>query len=337
MIGPESQAATQTATRSGRRGGWRIILGVLLAVLLACGGFTAFYLHHVNTALDKLIRDNSVQPNDAARPTMPTPGEGSSAEGPFTYVLIGDDSRGTNDKGRSDALIVAQFSADRKHLYLVSFPRDMWVNIPDHGMGKINSAYAHGGPALTVQTLEQLTGVRMDHIALINFEGFAAMTSAIGGVEVYNQHASSNLGYDFPAGMIHLKGEQALAYVREREGLPNGDLDRAERQREVVKAILGKVATPKTLANPIEFGEVIGAFTSYVTVDEGLTNIHLLQMAQQSTFAGGTQIISLQAPISGFGTSADGQSIVLVDEAGLAELGAAMRDDTMDGYLQAHP
>ena len=124
--------------------------------------------------------------------------------------------------------------------YIISFPRDMYVNIPGYGKNKINAAFAFGGAPLAVRTLENLTGVRMDHVVLIDFEGFIRLTEDLHGVTVTNKTAFSSHGFDYPKGKITIAGEEALWFVRERHQLPGGDLDRAENQRNVIKAIVQK-------------------------------------------------------------------------------------------------
>ena len=121
----------------------------------------------------------------------------------------------------------------RDKVHIVSFPRDMWVDVPGRGFAKINAAYAYGGEALATRTLESLVGVRMDHAAKIDFEGFTGLTTELGGVTVDNKIASETQGYAWPKGEVTIQGEEALVYVRQRYGMPNGDLDRAERQRAV--------------------------------------------------------------------------------------------------------
>ena len=99
--------------------------------------------------------------------------------------------------------MVMHLAADRKSAYMISFPRDMYVPIPGHGKNKINAAFAYGGPQLTVRTLEGLLNTRMDHVALIDFEGFIKLTEELGGVKVYNKYASVSWGY-FPVGNADL-------------------------------------------------------------------------------------------------------------------------------------
>lgn len=228
--------------------------------------------------------------------------------------------------------MLAHVPPTRDKVYIVSFPRDMWVQIPGRGQAKINAAYAYGGEALATRTLESLVGVRMDHAAKINFDGFMGLTTQLGGVTVNNKHASSVGEYSWPKGEVTIQGEEALTYVRQRYGLPNGDLDRAERQRAVVKAILMKMLTLDVLANPVKFNEVMGQLGQYFTVDEGLTNQVIFSTATSMRVNSGDDIVILQAPISGFGTSGDGQSIDIVNEPQLAEMAQAVRTGTMADY-----
>ena len=166
---------------------------------------------------------------------------------------------------------------------------------------------------------------------------FAGLTDALGGVTVDNEHASESWNvdhtqkYTFPVGPVELSGEKALSYVRDRKHLPEGDLDRASRQREVLAAILAKMASPDVLANPARFSQVVGTLGQYLTVDSGLTNDEVFRTAS-SMRVGRGDIVSLQAPITGFGRSAGGQSINLVDWPKMKQLATHLRDDTMDQY-----
>ncbi len=178
-------------------------------------------------------------PGQTARPTK-EPLE----TGTLNYVLLGSDSRDPDNEGngRSDSIMVVHLNAKRNKAYIISFPRDMYVDIPGYGKNKINAAFSFGGAPLTVRTLEDLTGVRMDHVVLVDFEGFIQLTDDLGGVTVANKTAFTSHGFDYPKGKITIKGERALWFVRERHALPGGDLDRAENQRNVIKAIVAEGA-----------------------------------------------------------------------------------------------
>ncbi|MHA6512895.1 LCP family protein [Tessaracoccus sp. Z1128] len=324
--------------RKRRRGPLFVLLLVCVGVLVAALAVGGYYAGRGFSALDSITRDQQLTPQDyEGRPQAATPKAGESeTAAPINFVLMASDSRDDIENGRSDSLMIAHVTGDRQAVYLISFPRDMWVDIPGRGKGKLNWAYAFGGPQLTVRTLEQLTGVRMDHTALIDFEGFVKLTDAVGGVEVYNPWATEqNPGVRFEEGQIHLDGERALVYVRERYPLPNGDLDRAYRQRTVVKAIIREVMTPATLANPVTFSNVVGQLADTMTVDDAMTNQYVTDLALSMRLTGTGSIGMLQAPIKGVGMVGD-QSVVVVDTEGLSLLSQALAGDTMDEYHAAN-
>ena len=228
-------------------------VALLLVRALIAGALYAF-------SIDRAVNDNLRHSTDQLPAETPTakgekarPAKGSGEA--INYVLMGSDSRdvGNAGHGRSDVLMVMHLAADRKSAYMISFPRDMYVPIPGHGKNKINAAFAFGGPQLTVRTLEGLLDTRMDHVALIDFEGFIQLTEELGGVRVYNKYGSVSGGYNFPVGNVTLRGEEALAYVRERKQLPHGDLDRAERQRAVLQAILGEGSCQRDRRQSVKF------------------------------------------------------------------------------------
>ena len=211
--------------------------------------------------------------------------------------------------------MIVHLNAKRNQAYIVSFPRDMYVTIPGHGKNKINAAYAFGGVPLTIRTLEKLTGTRMDHVALADFDGFIQLTNDLNGVTVNERNAFSAHGYDYPKGEITIAGEQALWFVRERKQLPRGDLDRAKNQRNVIKAIVAKGLSGSVIADPEKFNRFIGNVAKHLTVDNSLTDDEIRRTAL-SLRLDAEDIALLQAPISGFGTTPDGQSIDLVDTPG---------------------
>jgi LCP family protein required for cell wall assembly len=264
----------------------------------------------------------------------------------MNILLIGSDSRGT-DQGRSDTFIILHISADRKSVYLVSFPRDMWVTVPGYGKNKINAGYSFGGSALAVSTIEALTGTRIDHVVVTDFSSFIQLVDTVGGVTVDNPVASTEIlpdqngvKYNFmtKGPLVLTDGNMALAYVRERHNLPNGDLDRTLRQRAFIKALALKIATPDVLANPAKLTSVLDTVGKYVTVDPGMTNSVIFSLALSMTgITSSSQIHMVMAPITGFGTSADGQSIDVVDVPGVTALGKALQNDTMAAFVAAHP
>ena len=151
-----------------------------------------------------------------------------------------------------------------------------------------------------------------------------------------NDDAFSAHGYDYPEGEITIAGEQALWFVRERKQLPNGDLDRAKNQRNVIKAIVAKGLSADVVSDPAQFTRFIGGVAKHLTVDNSLTDDEIRRTAL-SLRLDANDIALLQAPISGFGTTPDGQSIDVVDTAQMAELAEALKTDTMDGVREEVP
>ena len=307
-------------------------LALLMVGVLFVGTLYAFTVDQkVNESLRRGASLPADVPTEPGSKPRPKPRAGNAQD----YVLIGGDVA-AGGASRSDALMVMHLAGDRRSAYLISFPRDLWVPIPGHGHNKINAAYAFGGSALTIRTLEGLLGVRMDHVAEVDFAGFVALADEVGGVRVYNAYPSRSGGYAFPVGDITLNGEQALAYVRERKGLPRGDLDRAERQRSVVIAILAKGLSGDTMSNPRRFIAFTSGVAQHITVDPELTP-KVLRRTALSLRLTPADIASVQAPVARFGRSPGGASIDVVDKAKMAELAAALQNDTMPDYLQRYP
>jgi len=336
--GPETAGAAEAPTKAAhKKHKWpKIFLSALLVAVLLVVGVLFYYFRSVSAALNGVHRDPNLMPDQTAVQPI-EPGK------PINFVLMGTDGRPGLAGSRSDSLMVAQLSGDRQHLYLVSFLRDMWVTIPANKVvpkeskAKINAAYSWGGPALTIKTLQSITGVQMDHAVIIDFPGFIALTDEIGGVTVYNPQAGTMDGEHFDQGNITLSGERALKYVRERKDLANGDLDRAARQRTVITAIIEKSMSGGVVSNPKKFNDVMQVYTKNTTVDSGLTSANIRKIATSLRLKSGTSIVQVQAPISGFGKSKDGQAYDIVDEAGLAELSNALKQDRMADYVANHP
>ncbi len=330
----------QTQEGSGKKKR-RLALWVALTIIgvLVVGGIilVALLAARLNGALDQVKRDDMLPAPSSTAATNPDEQGAAPENPPLNVVLMGSDAREDVEGGRSDSLMVFHVSGDRKSAYLVSIPRDLWVDIPGHKKAKINAAYAWGGPKLTVQTVNQLLGIQADHAVLIDFKGFVKLVDAVGGITVYNPWPSNqDEGFVFPKGELTLNGDEALVYSRERYQLPDGDLSRAQRQRDVIKAILKKVATPEVLGNPKKLDNTMAIMASSMTVDNNLTNAKMIDLATGMRMTNPDDIVSLQLPFAGFGRSQDGQSIDVLDEAAAKELGQALRSDKMTEYAAKH-
>ena len=224
------------------------------------------------------------------------------------YLLVGSDSReglsrqeqsqlstGHADYGNhSDTMILAHISP-HGHATLVSLPRDSLVEVPEFTdakgkvhkahRSKLNAAYSLGGPKLTVATIQSATGVHIDHYVEINFTGFLKMVDAIGGVDVCITKAVAaklpdrDSGLDLPAGKSHIKGKQALAYVRARHIYPNQDLGRIQAQQKFIGAMIRQTLSAGTISNPLKVKHLLSALGGSVTTDTKFSSRNLLDLA----------------------------------------------------------
>ncbi|MGI8536447.1 MAG: LCP family protein [Mycobacteriales bacterium] len=269
-------------------------------------------------------------------------------------LIVGSDSRGdlkagegTQGKGkdfvtgqRSDTVILAHLYGNSDTAQLVSFPRDSWVTIPAHVSEqsgqrvaareeKLNVAIFEGGPALLIRTIEKLTDLRVDNYLQVDFDGFQAMVNTLGGVEVCLSKPAKekDSGIDLEAGRQVIQGDQALAFVRQRKGLPRGDLDRIARQQQFIGAIVRETLSAGTLLNPFKLNSVIKVATESLQVDESLSigDLRDLALRFKGFDAGG--VIFSTVPVADIGGRRQGQDVVLLDKVKMAQFFDTLRRD----------
>jgi LCP family protein required for cell wall assembly len=293
-----------------------ITLGVLAVVLaLVIGGGLWFVTERYAGNLHRL-GDVFQGLDQTARPAAPSPAQAEGAA-PVTFLLIGSDTRadlapGKLPDARSDVIMLVRLSGDRTHAQVVSIPRDSWVDIPGHGMNKINASYAFGGPPLLIQTVEQLTGVRIDHFAALDFQGIIAITDALGGVDVQVAQTSHWGPYTFNAGTVHLTGDMARWYLTERKDLPGGDFDRERRQQQYLKATFDKLLGQHLFTDPGKLDSTLRTVTSNAAVDDSLSDTDLLRLASSMNGLTTKNIAFLTAPVLGTGREG-AASVVYLD------------------------
>ncbi|MEZ5184737.1 MAG: LCP family protein [Candidatus Nanopelagicales bacterium] len=198
------------------------------------------------------------------------------------YLLVGSDSRaglskadqkrlhtGSTEGQRTDTIMIMHIPVIGAPT-LVSIPRDSWVGIPGYGQGKINAAFANGGPELLITTVEQATGLHIDNYVEIGFAGVADTTDALGGVRLCptRRYNDANSGLKVKKGCQTMDGQDALAYVRMRYADPRGDLGRVERQQEFIAAVAKKTMSPLTWLLPWRAFGAASAAGSSLTVDK---------------------------------------------------------------------
>lgn len=328
------------------------VLLILLALLLAGVAGGTLWVRSQLSAIGSLGDPFATLSNRA--PYAQT----TADQEPVTFLVLGSDSRIESadpsqwevGAQRTDTIMLVQVAGDRKNVNVMSIPRDSWVPIPanqvigQESYAKINAAYSWGGPTLLIQTVENLTGIHIDHFAIANFESFKALTDQLGGVEITltqpldltGAQDAANSSNVLQPGTHRLNGEQALIYARERYTLPNGDFDRIKRQQNWMRAIMQEAISRDTLTNPVKLAGLIGTIKSTVATDEAFTASAMTKLAQSLSDVRSDDVNFFQAPTNGTGTSDDGQSIVVVDNAGLAAVSEAYKTDTVTQYVGEH-
>ena len=230
-----------------------------------------------------------------------------------TYLLVGSDSRkglspaenkrlgtgGVGDVGQRTDTIMLLHTGNGPSM-LLSIPRDSLVPIPGHGTGKINAAFAYGGPRLLVRTIEQSTGVRIDDYVEIGFGGFVNAVDAVGGITICptQRMVDPRANLSIRRGCQEVDGVTALGYSRSRHVSRFGDLDRARHQREVVSAIGAEVKSPWTFINPFRYWNVNHAATSSIVVSQGTGPVTLAEFGLAMTRVNGTSGLTCGMPIA---------------------------------------
>ena len=300
-----------------------------LGVLLVVGSGTAFGLYrHYGGRIEQL-------------PDVPALQAGPDVVGrDEVYLVVGSDSaddltdeqlreiganRSNRDGVRTDTIILVQVPADGSRASLVSFPRDSWVEVPGYGRNKINAAYdlgeqdtPGGGPDLLIRTVEELSGLEVDHYVQVSLYGFVTITNAVGGVEVClaGPAQDEDANVDLPAGRQVLDGSEALGFVRQRKGIPGGDLGRIKRQQHFLGALSREILTAGTLLNPGRLNELLNAATDSVRV-AGTTQEDLLRLGLQLREVSAGAIRFRTVPVADADGRVGGASVVLLDEPAL--------------------
>jgi LCP family protein required for cell wall assembly len=311
----------------GRRG-WRrwlrprrllaILAGLVVLIVLAA---VAIYFS-VNSKLTKA---------DVLVPT-------SLTSAGTNWLITGSDSRaGLNRQqenqlslghdiagNRSDTILVLHVPANGTRPTLVSLPRDSYVRIPGHGYNKLNAAYAFGGPRLLVQTVQNATGLPIDHYMGIGFGGLVSVVNDVGGVQMCLKAPMKDpkAGLNLKAGCQILNGDQALGFVRTR-AFSTGDLQREQDQRLLIKAILAKMTSAGTLANPFAIVPAANGAAAAITIDQGTGLTQLISVA----FALRNPVTTA-VPVASLGVSTPAGSAVSWNTAAAKEFFGDLAHDT---------
>ncbi|MCR5845238.1 MAG: LCP family protein [bacterium] len=247
--------------------GKKVALTILIVFLtLAAAAVVAgvLYVRNLNANLHTLD-------SDVAEVLEPVSAMGE----PFYVLILGSDTRDPgSDRGRSDTIILARVDTASQKVTLISIPRDTRVEIPGYGTDKINAAYSYGGAALVVKTVNKFAGVSISHVVEVDFSGFKEIVDALGGVTVTVPPNTYYAGVSVPEGKQKLNGKQALVFARCRKTYPTGDYQRADNQRQLIKAIAKQVLS----SDVTEMPKIIKSITKAVATDMDVSEIIGLAM-----------------------------------------------------------
>lgn len=241
-----------------------IIFGIVAVLVIGVVGIGAKLYMDLSSSIQKTYE--SVERKNQEEGKRETPVNLDEKDS-FSVLLLGIDTGdlGRTDQGRSDAIMMATVNPTDGQTTIVSVPRDTYVDIVGHGTtDKINHAYAFGGAAMSMDTVQKFLDIPIDHYVAMNMAGIKELVDAVGGVEVNNDLKFENEGNTFDIGKIHLNGEQALSYTRMRYDDPNGDYGRQGRQRNVVAAVAKKALS---LDGVSQYKEVLSAIEGNMKTD----------------------------------------------------------------------
>ena len=346
---PESAHRPAWMAALGRR---RWVAALLALVLVVAAGVAIFSLNRAGREAQPAATQTQT-PSPTPTPT-PTPTETPAPAPPpppapipelpgtaMNVLVIGSDSRenareqaahtaetGEASDQRSDALMLVHVPADRHTLYVISIMRDLWVDVPGVGGSKINAALEYGGIDLTTQTVQQLLGITIDHTLMLDFNGFRALTDGLGGIDVnvpFAFQSTIETQHSFSQGVNHLDGQAALEFSRERYAFTDGDFQRVQNQRTMLRAILAKLTAGGALNDVTAVRSLVDFASCCLTVDKAFDPVQAAILAYSLRNLDVNAIGTMTLPTAGTGMAA-GQSVVFPDYGGIAAVGAALRE-----------
>ena len=318
------------------RADWKLTLLSVFLVLFVAGGIYAAYLFYAT------VKD-LVAHAELGMPGQPNTEQGrindenlpDIAQERVNILLLGTDRRAQEEGPcRTDTMIVVTVDPQSKAAGMLSIPRDLWVSIPNHSEGRINTAhflgdsydYPGGGPALAKKTVQYALGIPVHYYVRVDFEGFERLVDAIGGITIDvteaiydDKYPDGNYGYmtiDIPAGMQHMNGQLALQYARARHG--GTDFLRAKRQQEVLKAIRDKVLS---LDIPLtKIPEMLRIVGGSVQTDLSLTEIYALAKVGREITATNIKSVVIDESMTTPQTTPDGAQVLIPNRDHIREV-----------------
>jgi LCP family protein required for cell wall assembly len=337
-VGTAEPDGDEPAAPLKRRRRWvRVLVSVFAALVLVVAAGAVGLTLYVRQIDHSIGRVNAFQDvPDVSRPEK-------VVQNASNMLLLGSDSRDPDSTvgSRSDTIILVHIPQDHQSAQFISIPRDTWVHVPAAKNGhdgnrdaKINAAYAWGGIPLTVQTVEQFTGVRIDHVVVIDFAGFQKIVDALGGVDIQVEQNFKSVHppfRQFNKGLQHMDGATALDYSRQRKQFSDGDFARIRHQQQVIRAIMDKAASGGMLSNPSQLNSFLHATADAISVDETLS---VFDTASDLRRLRGGNVTFLTTPTKGTGMVGT-ESVVFPNPDKDKTLFDAVRQDSVPDILAA--
>ena len=312
------------ARKLRRRRAALAMAGVMSALTLLVSGSAWMLSSYVSASLGRVNAGTS----------------GTPLSGPITILVAGIDTRGGLTRrqevrlhvgdaisANSDTLMLVHIPADHASAQVVSLPRDSWVDIPGHGMNKINAAFGLGGPRLMVATVERATGLVVNDYVEVDFLGFVKVINALGGVNVCLPYAVDDpySGLRMSAGRHHVDGATALKFARDRHSFALSDLTRISDQQQLLSSLFAEATRAGLIANPIRLQQFVSSVTAAVKVDRGLD---VVRLAQELRGVRPSDVTFTTVPLASIGyITPTGESAVLWDRAQAAALFRWLKTD----------
>jgi LCP family protein required for cell wall assembly len=269
----------------------------------------------------------------------------TGADGPGTTILlVGSDpgltapSRSNQtgwraDLERTDLVMLLHLTADHRALYVISIPADGVVTIPDLGPGTLADAAVSGGPRLVARTVEQLTGSRLDRLAVLDLNAFREIVDELGGVSVDVPRAMCGL----PAGARRFDGEAALGYIALQSCMPRKDLDRVERQQSLVRALMRGAVDGGKVTHPLTVSRMLRSTAGHLALEKGFSYREMLGTVWSMRHLRTSNTTFLTVPVAARPLARQkGSDYVLLDEQADQDLWTALREDRIEEYLALH-
>ena len=317
-----------------------VVVALVISMIATLGGIGGWaYLKSLSDGLDRLDAFEGLED----RPEK-------VVDGSLNLLVLGSDSRNPDSThgSRADTIMVLHVPADGTAAYIISLPRDLWVEIPatpdgswGGGMSKLNAALAHGGLPLMVATVENYSGVLIDHVVEIDFDGLIAVVDALGGITMTVEPAagedtlvSIHAPYrEFTAGEQELGGAEALDYVRQRKQFADGDFARMRHQQELLMSMMDKATSAGILTDAGALTAFLNSAIDAVRVDQ---DFDLVGTGLQFSNLRSDDLTFLTSP--NLGTDFIGnESVVISDTETATSMYEAITNDTLSTWMAEHP